>query len=72
MMDIFCSYFVLFLLIFVKNEEGRFMLLKRNEAKGKLRNEMNEANNANGFHSRASHKISMFSRLCLILFDFLS
>ena len=63
---IFCSYFVLFLLLFVKNEEGRFMLLKRNEAKGKLRNEMNEANNANGFRSRASHKISMFSRLCLI------
>ena len=57
---IFCSYFVLFLLLFVKNEEGRFMLLKRNEAKGKLRNEMNEANNANGFRSRASHKISMF------------
>ena len=63
---IFCSYFVLFLLIFVKNEEGRFMLLKRNEAKGKLRNEMNEANNAIGFLSRASHKISMCSRLCLI------
>ena len=63
---IFCSYFVLFLLIFVKNEEGRFMLLKRNEAKGKLRNEMNEANNANEFHSRASHKISMFSSLFLI------
>lgn len=63
---IFCSYFVLFLLIFVTNEEGRFMLLKRNEAKGKLRNEMNEANNANGFHSWAHHKISMFSRLCLV------
>ena len=63
---IFCSFFVLFLLIFVKNEEGRFLLLKRNEAKDKLRNEMIEANNAKGFHSRAYHRKSIFSRLFLI------
>ena len=60
---LFCSYFVLFLLIFVKNEEGRFLLQKRNEAKGKPRNEMIEADNANGFHSREYHRKSIFSRL---------
>ena len=57
---IFYSLFVSFLLIFVKNEEGRFLLLKRNETRGKLRNEMNEANNANGFHSRTYHRRSIF------------
>jgi len=44
----------------VKNEEERFFLPKRNEAKGKLRKEMNEANNANGFPSRAYHRKSIF------------
>ena len=62
----YCSHLVLFIMIFVKNEEGRFLLLKRNEAKGKLRNEMNETHNANGFHSEAYHKKSIFSRLCSI------
>ena len=69
---VFCPFFVSLFLIFVKNEEGRFLLLKRNEAKGNLRNEMNEADNANGFYSRAYHKKSMFSRLYLIEYDFLS
>ena len=67
---LFCSYFALFLLLFVKNEEERFFLPKRNEAKGKLRKEMNEANSANGFHSRAYHRKSIFSRLFLIYYDF--
>ena len=68
---VLCSFFVLFLLIFVKNEEGRFLLLKRNEAKGNLGNEMNEANNANGYHSMTYQEKSMLSRLYLIEYDFL-